>query len=77
LLGGEAAVEHPDDGRPVQAAADDEGDERLEVSAAPREDADGDEPTGDVDELAGIKIEDVDKNATERKTRRRRRQPKE
>jgi hypothetical protein len=27
--------------------------------------------------LAGIKIEDVDKNATERKTRRRRRQPKD
>jgi preprotein translocase subunit SecF len=76
LLGGEAAVEHPDDGRPVQAA-EDEGDERLEVSAAPREDADGDESTGDVDELAGIKIEYVDKNATERKTRRRRRQPKE
>jgi preprotein translocase subunit SecF len=80
LLGGEAAVEHPDDGRPVQAAAEEEADERLDVSAAPREeDGDADEPgTGSaIDDLAGIKIEDVDKNATERKTRRRRRQPKE
>lgn len=77
LLGGEAAVEHPDDGRPVQAA-EDEGDERLDVETAPREDAHADEPAsgGASDDLA-IKIEDVDKNATERKTRRRRRQPKD
>jgi preprotein translocase subunit SecF len=77
LLGGEAAVEHPDDGRPVQAAQD-EADERLDVDAAPREDADEPRTTGAgaSDDLA-IKIEDVDKNATERKTRRRRRQPKE
>lgn len=80
LLGGEAAVEHPDDGRPVQAA-DDDADERLDVespqdSGAPRDD--GDEPgsVGASDDLA-IKIEDVDKNAAERKTRRRRRQPKD
>jgi preprotein translocase subunit SecF len=74
LLGGEAAVEHPEDGQPMrQRQSEDEGDEPLEVSAAPRDDGEG-EPS---DDLAGIKIEDVDKNATERKTRRRRRQPKE
>jgi preprotein translocase subunit SecF len=79
LLGDEQkAVAHPDDGQPVREAADAEA-ESLDVSVAPREDADDDEPAGAGagDDLAGIKIEDVDKNATERKTRRRRRQPKE
>ena len=77
LLGGEAAAESPE-GEAEKPAAD----PGIEVSAGPRpsEDDDGDETassTGPVDELAGIKIEDVDKNAGERKTRRRRRQPKE
>jgi preprotein translocase subunit SecF len=77
LLGDEQkAVEHPDDGQPVRQAEDADA-EGLDVSVAPRDDAD--EPGGGAggDDLAGIKIEDVDKNATERKTRRRRRQPKE
>jgi preprotein translocase subunit SecF len=83
LLGGEAAVEHPDDGQPVRAAEEEEGDERLDVPAPSRVDgADGDDADGHAPGIADVsddltKIEDVDKNAAERKTRRRRRQPKE
>jgi preprotein translocase subunit SecF len=78
LLGDEEkAVAHPDDGTPVRQAAADADEEALEVSAAPRDDGEPQTSRAGGDDLAGIKIEDVDKNATERKTRRRRRQPKE
>ncbi len=66
LLGPEAAV--PEGEKPDEPA-----EEALEVSGAPLPESDGLPALDDV----GLKIEDVDKNAGERKTRRRRRQPKD
>jgi preprotein translocase subunit SecF len=66
LLGGEAAA---DGEKPAEPPAE----EALEISGAPRPESDGLPALDDV----SIKVADVDKNAGERKTRRRRRQPKE